>query len=503
MAVITDPNTGPIASIPASLDDEFPDYTKVVKPALEQLKERVGKGEDWLSERSIIVYSAMAPKEETGFLKATLQDLDLSRLTQNELAEMLCYALSNDNVALVDYILGKCEIDVTLLDDTHQKALFALAVEKLSLSIFMLFYQHKETVDIPKMITGLSKVLKEDFIKKAVQAIKANSDKQEAIKILLRLFDVMAIDRKPTKENHALAALFFSFVKDNLKTVRCLSDKQDIRSSELLQDMYFKEFHNRVIVGHIHGVRNRDFHYEGALKVNRRILRRVMKSMIAHYQEEESPYISPKEVEKMIAVLNHKDPDLHLIRTGFIRHASFVLLGKEYMVVCNRGPSDGNCTMKTYWIDSRKITPEIIAEIKELRHASKEDFFRTVYGTLPARLSPTGAKVKDDFCRAVENRAPKPQKVGNCYWAALKTAVRAGVALIKLSRLQDMKFAPILTDAYMFSKILSARLRMLVAEGYRQTEDTTSVLFDRHLSFIMDQKSGNHLDKILQLEGAL
>ena len=71
----------------------------------------------------------------------------------------------------------------------------------------------------------------------------------------------------------------------------------------------------------------------------------------------------------------------------------------------------------------------------------------------------TGVKLEGGLCNDLQSLSPKEQKVGNCYWVTLKTAIRTTICLIKAKGKERDEQAKALAKACLFSKVISATLR--------------------------------------------
>lgn len=165
---------------------------------------------------------------------------------------------------------------------------------------------------------------------------------------------------------------------------------------------------------------------------------RVQLDMIQHAFDNIEPFSSK------VALDDFKSGKPILISTGFtgahggLGHSIQVLLMDSYLMICNKG---NGVPIEAYKIDSSKVTHEILDEIKDTYKAhSMAEGVDKVFGKIDLQtnlreIGPVLEKLKasrnEGLCKWIETLpfASLKQKIGNCAWESLETAVYAIMAV--------------------------------------------------------------------------
>lgn len=491
-------------------------YLKHIKPALQLFDQlRIGGG-DVIPYKQIIATTLKAgfavpdKQEEFDLIIKVINALDFSNESDSDLFEIVFKNIECDREPLNKAILDK-------LSESQRRGLLLFAIGNGNLPVVSALYDHGLDLNIADSITGMTPLFKacvnfkpvivefllahgvvppkidEDKFNPMMLVIKTVRDMCQTerfdvapIAVLLHLFDAVSKDGKPNRENYAIALalceirLFFPKFEEQLDG----SEKAIFKKAE---DMFFEELLHRRILGHINGLKNfNGVAYERSFKEHQDFMRIILTGGLYKFAEESEEAESAKKLTYVANTLNGMNPDMYIIQTGFHEHTAHIVFDTSgYMVICNRGAGipKGKSTIEGYWIDPQKVTPEILSKLDQMRKKSKAEFMQYVYVDLPAQLShEPGTPKQDGLCMELRKIAPKMQKVGNCYWASLKAAVRVVAALKTMKECDPVKIPQAAQDAKQFSKDISTTLRHFTLFDYEHAfDDSNDFLRDAHL----------------------
>lgn len=134
---------------------------------------------------------------------------------------------------------------------------------------------------------------------------------------------------------------------------------------------------------------------------------------------------------------------LTILGTGWREHSIFAVFYKDYMLICNRGEGRQDYTTKMYHITSEKLKKSDLDRFSNDLNQPSHERLAFIYQEFPALLH---AK-RSDFCAEFEKKLnTSDQKVGNCWYASCKEAVKGAFALLLLEKGQSIEGALDLSD---------------------------------------------------------
>ncbi len=121
-----------------------------------------------------------------------------------------------------------------------------------------------------------------------------------------------------------------------------------------------------------------------------------------------------------------------IINIGYIRHHVAAILWGPYFIICNRGNASHRASCEVLPLNSKKVDPYFIAELRNLENKTAEEYEKYLNEKFPERLSaaPQGS------ARALLEHylSLSMQEMGNCAWANSEAAIYALLFLIEFMR---------------------------------------------------------------------
>jgi len=123
---------------------------------------------------------------------------------------------------------------------------------------------------------------------------------------------------------------------------------------------------------------------------------------------------------------------LSFVDAGWENHRIGLCFYGDYLAIGNRGEGSFTwySTLEVFKIEPSLFTEEMLKEIDKLELSPMEEGVKFFYEILPAKLSATGKKEKDDLCKSFSSIAPGFSKGGHCALAGNKAALRFAWAML-------------------------------------------------------------------------
>jgi hypothetical protein len=149
--------------------------------------------------------------------------------------------------------------------------------------------------------------------------------------------------------------------------------------------------------------------------------------------------------------------ELLFLSAGWSGHGVDVCFFDGYMAVCNRvrGLKDKS-TIEVFKIDPTAVDAQVLKEIKIKAQASSTEVIAYLYEELPKALN-GGVIKQDQMAEEFRKIAPKPQKSGNCSFAAPECALRFALGMLLWKQQPDKlpsKFFGMVKKKPKLSKVL-------------------------------------------------
>lgn len=122
------------------------------------------------------------------------------------------------------------------------------------------------------------------------------------------------------------------------------------------------------------------------------------------------------------------------IPTGYKGHSIIVIIHDGYLVIANKGGASRK-PIEAYKVDTSTLTESVIQEIIDLHNYSEENYAKWL-DSIPTTFNST----QNNFTNLLEESYPlePTQRVGNCAWESLETAVFAAWLMRRLTKEKNL-----------------------------------------------------------------